>query len=384
MDPDALEVREIHTCSTGLMVTLFIIALIVILPGMVCADRNDPATPEIQGLSTTTGMNVLGTVSESDSIAWSLSSGGIPASGNDPVLANYPGWSSSVWGSYSDFLDFWNDYWAIPELYDEFGLPLPHLNDMLNALINSDDPEAQESAHALQNWLVSQGGLHDPPLWDNEVRYTTVYSDNLMAVSGQTRLVKTMAVSTGNKIADQTNIKAETSLQYVAVDTGRATREEDMLIDGVAMWTNTSSAILCPFASEASPVIPAYCNIVAAGSTMDTTLTSVVTSASDRFVGTDSTSPVALKYSIDAQGLSRGSQSSPMIGSVSAFLKVHIQEARNQSTIPDTTWEDPDYAVITLTPDKTEDIVYSETSSASGLVDRFSKSVSYQTGFNLI
>jgi hypothetical protein len=131
-------------------------------------------------------------------------------------------------------------------------------------------------------------------------------------------------------------------------------------------------------------VIPAYCNIEQAGSSVDTTLTSVVTHADDRFVGTDSTFPVVLNYQINAQGitLSDGT-SSPMIGSVSAYLKVHVQEARNVSltTVPN---EEFPAVLVSLNPQKSVDLVYSETSSASGLISKFSKSMSYQSGFNLI
>jgi hypothetical protein len=55
-----------------------------------------------------------------------------------------------------------------------------------------------------------------------------------------------------------------------------------------------------------------------------------------------------------------------MIGSVSAYLKVHVQEARN------------------TTPTKSEDLAYSETSTANGLISHFGKSMSYQSGMNLI
>jgi hypothetical protein len=68
-----------------------------------------------------------------------------------------------------------------------------------------------------------------------------------------------------------------------------------------------------------------------------------------------------------------------MIGSVSAYLKVHVQESRNESTISVGTgiffYVFPD----SLNPVKSEDLVYSETSSASGLISRFSKSMSYSS-----
>jgi hypothetical protein len=342
------------------------------------ADRNVKAEPEIQGLSTSTGMNVQGTITETDAGAWSVNANGIPISGADPILATYPRWASSPFRTYQTFLDNWN---TIVMVY----YPGMHLQDLLTdqGSINVV-PGYAAFAQDLMTWLQNQGSSLNPPLEDQEVQYTTGYNDQLMAVSGQSTFAKTMALSTGNKVADQSNIKADTKLQFIAIGTGRATRTEDLLLDGVAQATNTSSAILCPFATSVSPVIPAYCNIEQAGSSFDTTLTSVVTHADDRFVGTDSTFPVVLNYQINAQGitLSDGT-SSPMIGSVSAYLKVHVQEARNISTavgpISDTI-----PSTYTLNPRKSEDLVYSETSSASGLVSKFSKSMSYQSGFNLI
>ncbi|HTY15502.1 MAG TPA: hypothetical protein VMC42_07315 [Methanoregulaceae archaeon] len=333
-------------------------------------------------MATATGMNVQGTITETDSGALSLNAGGIPLRGDDPSIQNYPNWA--LWGGYKGFLSDWN-WWLLEE-------PNPdsmHLQDMLNAMIADPNGYLKNSAAAadLLAWLQNQGSSLTPPLRDMEVQYTTGYNDQVMAVSGQSTFVKSVAVSTGNRIADQSNIKADTGLQFIAIDTGRATRTEDLLLDGAAQATNTSDAILCPFVNSVSSVIPAYCNIEQAGSSIDTTLTSVVTHADNRFVGTDSTFPVVLNYNINAQGitLSDGT-SSPMIGSVSAYLKVHVQEARNASSIPDIVNIGASYpdSVITQPPVKSEDLVYSETSSASGLINKFSKSMSYQSGFNLI
>ena len=312
-------------------IALLVIVLLITFTGMVCADQNVPAIPEIQGLATATGMNVQGTITETDAGAWRLDAAGIPLRGDDPSLQNYPDWA--LWGGYQGFLNDWN-WWLLLE-------PDPgslHLQDMLNAFIATPTGSRDHSAAAadLLAWLQKQGSPLTPPLQDQEVQYTTGYNDQVMAVSGQSTFAKTMTVSTGNKIAGQSNIRAGTSLQYIAIDTGRATRTEDLLLDGASQATTTSNAILCPFVTGVSPVIPAFCNIEQAGSSFDTTLTSVVTHADDRFVGTDSTFPVVLNYNINAGGitLSDGT-SSPMIGSVSANLKVHVQEARNVSSIPD-------------------------------------------------
>jgi hypothetical protein len=349
--------------------SLLVIVLLVCFTGMVYADRSVPALPEIQGVATSTGMNVQGTMTEADSAAWSLNYGGIPFSGDDPIIASWPGWKQNDNDgiTYAEFLDRWHEFQVF--------VPGANLMDFLFAAASQNPAEVQN----FLTWLQNQGSPLTPPLRFGEVQYTTGYNDQTMAVSGQTSFVKSMAISTGNKIADQSNIKAATSMQFIAIDTGRATRTEDLLLDGAARATIGTNAILCPFVVPSPSVIPAYCNIEQAGSAFDTTLTSTVTSADTRFVGTDATIPTVLNYNINAEGLTVGNQSSPMIGSVSAYLKVHVQEARNVTTTTVPVLGNGGSLTITLNPQKSEDLVYSETSSASGLISKFSKSMSYSS-----
>lgn len=198
-----------------------------------------------------------------------------------------------------------------------------------------------------------------------------------------------MALSAANKIADQSNINANTNIQFIAVDTGRATNSEDLLLDGASQAQNSSGLILCPFTGANPGIIPAFCNIEQAGSEFDTTLTSTVTSADARFIGADATIPTVLNYNINSQGITLGNQSFPMIGSVSAYLKVHVQEARNESTIlgetgitaPDAFGQGEQVFSFpnAVDPTKSEDLTYSETSTASGLIIKVGKSMSYSS-----
>jgi hypothetical protein len=348
------------------VISLIAVLLLIVCICIVFADRNIPAEPQIQGLSTGTGMNVQGTILETDSGSWSVDANGIPLSGNDPILAQYPNWADTSWGSYAVFLNNWNTN-------DLVNYPGLTLDDLLNFGIASNVPGIQD----LKTWLQNQGSLLNPPLQSEEVQYTSGYNDQYSGVSGQQTFSKSMTLSTGNKIADQSNIQANTNVQYVAIDTGRATRTEDLLLDGASQSTNGQNAILCPFAAPNPSMIPAYCNIEQSGSAFDTTLTSTVTSANNRFIGTDASVPVLLNYNIASKGITLPDvTSSPMIGSVSAYLKVHVQEARNTSSGITGTLVDfpvPD----TLNPQKSEDLAYSETSTASGLINGFSKSISY-------
>ncbi len=289
---------------------------------IVYADQAIPQTPEVQGLTTSTTTQTQGTVTEADSLAWTTTA------------------------------------------YEQF--------------------TSVDTSHSGGD--LPQGPPIGPPLNPVQLQDTTGYNAMYSGVSGQTTFAKSMALSTANQIADGSNVNAKTNVQFIAIDTGRATNSEDLLLDTVSNASETEFAILCPFAASTSEIIPPYCNIVQAGSSFDSTLTSTITSANDKFTaappatwlgGSDSSGPDTLNYNVASKGitLSDGT-SSPMIGSAAAYLKVHVQEARNISY--------PDDESLYWNNVKSEDLAYSETATASGLISGFSKSMSYQSGFNLI
>jgi hypothetical protein len=221
-------------------------------------------------------------------------------------------------------------------------------------------------AESLSWTIVNNGPINSPPLGSigtqGEVQYTTGYNQNVMAVSGLTQFNKAFSVDTANKIADASNVKVGTNVQFIAVDTGRMTFSEDILLDGVGNASETAGAMLCPFGPAGSEFIPDFCNIVQMGSSMDVTLVSAETAAADRFVAATADTPNVVTYSIAAKGLTVDDTTVPAIGTVSAFMKAHIMEARGDSV------------------DKSEDLTYAETSTASGLINSFSKSMSYMDG----
>ena len=364
------------------------VVLSIALVGLACADTGVPAVPEIQGLSTGTSSNVIGTVTETDSGAWTLT--------NDPfTLYTY---TERIGGVETDGVI---NGAALAQLQAAGGSVIKGLPVQYNvpqSLLNTQVPGYPPG----WTWLyllthgpfsgptITSSGIHNGVLDPGQVQYTAGYNAQYSGVSGQQTFAKSMALSTANQIADQSNLEADTNVQFIAVDTGRATNSEDLLLDGASQAQNSSGLILCPFANANPGIIPAFCNIVQAGSAFDTTRTSTVTSADTRFVGTDATIPTVLDYTINAQGITLGDgTSSPMIGSVSAYLKVHVQESRNESTISGTAGivspaafgQGREYYSFpnAVDPAKSEDLVYSETSTASGLISGFAKSMSYSS-----
>jgi hypothetical protein len=176
-----------------------------------------------------------------------------------------------------------------------------------------------------------------------------------------------MNLDTRNKVISQSNLDAKTALTFIATaDGGNVVGSENLLIDGAGMNTTASDRMLCPFAAATGDVIPAYCNIVQAGSKYDLTVGSVTTNANDRFVGKDATNPVVLNYDINVKPYGTTSGQIPAIGSASAYIKAHIQEARGNATV------------------KNEDLTYNEQSSAQGTITSFQKVIAYQSGKALL
>ncbi len=176
-----------------------------------------------------------------------------------------------------------------------------------------------------------------------------------------------MNIDTRNKVIGQSNLDAKTALTFIATaDGGNVVGSENLMLDGAGNATTAADRMLCPFASAGGNVIPAYCNIVQAGSKYDLTIGSVTTNANDRFVGTDATNPVVLNYAINVKPYTASGTQVPAIGSAMAYIKAHIQEGNNFNTT------------------KAEDLTYSETSSANGYINSFNKVIAYQSGKSLL
>jgi hypothetical protein len=153
------------------------------------------------------------------------------------------------------------------------------------------------------------------------------------------------------------------------------------MLDGAGNTTTASDRMLCPFSAITTDVIPAYCNIVQTGNTYDLTVGSVTSTMSERFVSSDATNPVQVDqvFSVKPYGTTEGSI--PAIGSTSAYIKAHIQESRGYNNV---TVRGGLGVTVPSTPLKVEDLQYSETSSASGVIQQFNKVINYQSGKSLL
>jgi len=343
--------------TIGVIVIAF--AMLIALTGVVMADQVVPPVPEVQGITSQVSMNVVGSMSNSAALGWSLTD---------------------------------------ENMYD-------------TGLATRDDQLGTTMLDATQ------------------IQYSSTYDASTIAQGGQTVFIKNMAVGTGAKLLTQSNIKATTEMTYAALaEGGNVLGSEQIMVDGAGMPTSASDRILCPFGNGAGNVIPAYCNIALANSKYDLSIGSVVSTADDRFVGTDATLPVVLNLGINVKPYTiPGSAPAPAMGSVGSSYKVSIKEGRtgywgnvtalavaspsrivDGSTYTDYTvggvhatnvwhpaWQQLNWQDVTLnmaygnmtgiTPGpQNEDLTYTETSSGAGQINSYSAAYQYQSGKALL
>jgi hypothetical protein len=259
--------------------TFFLIAmaLLVALTGAVAADTGIYQVPETQGFVTSTASQVLGSVTETDSIVWQI--------GDDNLTA--------------------------------------------------------------------------PPLEVGVVIGTMSYTENTIADQGLVEYTKVQSLDTASQVAGTYNFDTEKLVDFIGLDTGRMISDENMVLDIADYgYSDTSDLYICPFAAQVTNESPGYCNILEMGSAVDVTLASLSTAADERHVVESGDATVAADYTIKMTGFG----DVPAMGSATAYINAHIQEARAYEG------------------KKAEDLAYSETTTAAGDITLFDKVMEYQSG----
>jgi hypothetical protein len=212
-------------------------------------------------------------------------------------------------------------------------------------------------------------GVNSPPLEDSEKQATNVYTESTDAKNGQNiEYSSTFTADTANKVLGTSNVAAHRSIQYESntAKDGRMTSTEKLVMDIAGATGSTEDSYLCPFASGSSAELPAFCNIVQMGSSMDVTYANVVTDASLRDIQATADFPAEMSYSINAKPViittDEGTFQQPTTGSITAYMDVHTQEARGDGDLPE------------------GDFVYKESTTASGYISNFVKEMYYQDG----
>ncbi len=324
------------------MKKLVIIAytLAILIVGMAMAADPINATVETQGISTTTGTVVLGTMTNSETIVFTGST--MDIRDNPPLGAqgvNIPG-----------------------------TIFVPGVNPN-NAWVLDQTP---------------MGSIVCLP----ERQAVMSYTESILADNGYTEFNEMQSMDTGNKVVNQDNFKSTEQFDYVAFSDamGRATTSESLLLDLVSQGSLAADRFICPFATGDAGFIPPYCNVYEMGSSFTGTQVSEITQANTNFIAKSADVPTEAAYTVGLSGT----------GSAAAWINTHVMEGRTAGYYGDE--EDPVwYEYLFWNYDMNTgwlgdgifngggwmqgvDLVYKEKTTASGVIEAFSKSMAVQDG----
>ncbi|HOB60016.1 MAG TPA: hypothetical protein PKZ57_04150 [Methanoregulaceae archaeon] len=207
---------------------------------------------------------------------------------------------------------------------------------------------------------TSEGGLTEvPPISGNGALYQAVYTEDTNSGGiGEIRYDKELIVDTGAKLTGQSNIEATKQLSFVGYNGSRVHSAETIMVSGTANPSTTSDKLICIFGNSVSGSIPAYCNYVSAGSSIDMSVANVLTTTNARFIVASSDTPVELSHTIRVTDR----EDIPSRGKVSTFMEGMIFEGRGN-----------DMGLY-------EKIELNERTSVDGFITLFNKEMSYLSG----
>ncbi|HOT04042.1 MAG TPA: hypothetical protein PK069_07680 [Methanolinea sp.] len=300
----------------------FAVLAIALLVGSVMAVDPINATVETQAISTSTAVTVMGTMTNSESVVLTMS--------NQDIRNNPP-------------LNQWT-------YIGDDGFP--------------DETETNN-------------------VWTPERQAVFSYTESVLADNGYTEFNGVQSMDTANKVANQKNFNSVEQYDFVAFTDamGRITTSESQLLDLASQGSDALSRMLCPFATGDAGYIPAYCNVYEMGSSFTGGQVSAVTRANTNFIAKAADVPTQIDYSVGLAGT----------GSAAAWVNAHVMEGRTmgyyETATNDANGEDYtpafwNYDTGAVSPRngfaQGVDLVYKEKTTASGVIESFSKSISIQ------
>ena len=242
----------------------------------------------------------------------------------------------------------------------------------------------------LNQWTAIDPVTGGPDLeapWDNqwtpERQAVFSYTESVLADNGYTEFNGVQSMDTANKVANQKNFNSVEQYDFVAFSDamGRITTSESQLLDLASQGSNALDRMLCPFATGDAGFIPSYCNVYEMGSSFTGGQVSAITRANTNFIAKAADVPTMIDYSVGLSGT----------GSAAAWVNAHVMEGRTMGhydTLTDVDIADNwspgfwNYDTGAISPSngfaQGLDLVYKEKTTASGVIESFSKSISVQ------
>jgi hypothetical protein len=213
--------------------------------------------------------------------------------------------------------------------------------------------------------LQQSTGNLSGPLQSGDQISTIVYSEDTIGINGKTDYAKNTQINTGSVGNGQENVQTDRILNYDGGDGGIMTSDENILVQTVASNVTTSAGC-CPWGTTTNVTLPAECETVQAGSSMDVFEVSSTSSTGARAISDSPGTTVSLDYSIEAHGINQttpGDTANGAIGSASAYVNGNSVAANGNSTAPGSDMSFHDVTSVDGLFDLSKDISYSSAPS---------------------
>jgi hypothetical protein len=180
------------------------------------------------------------------------------------------------------------------------------------------------------SWTQSSSqSLSTIPSLDSGSYYAASYQEDTQTNGvGYINYDKTLELDTSAALTNQYNIETTKQINFVGINGARIISDESMFVDGTGYASETANNVICVFGTSNSEYLPAFCNVIDTGSSIDMSVVNVATTTGARFVVKSADTPVEVYHTIRIDTL----DDSPSIGRAAAYIKGSIMEGRGNSS----------------------------------------------------
>ena len=271
--------------------------------------------------------------------------------------------------------------------------------NVLGPVMKSVDLVSEQSSAYLHNGILR--GSYDGGTADRqdptgalqalgEVVSQTTYKNELLTNGGLLDLTYTLGFDTSNSIAESWNLETDEILTYASVDGSTLAATERATLGVAANYQSTANSMRCVFATGANPVMPAFCNVVTAESTLaSVTSMAVQTTLELRDTAASADIPAALNYKINVDpNAAQGGQYAD--GQVGVTFTASIREANGYlgdgteyySPENDTNAAGNPIWVNNYWDDEARITNYAESTTVTGGITKLTKAFAYTSGIS--
>jgi hypothetical protein len=226
------------------------------------------------------------------------------------------------------------------------------------------------------SWVIaSPGAIPTGILGNTQVIADITYKDSILTNGGKLAENKNFAFDSRNKAKGLFNIEAEKVLTYASTEGAHMVGEEQYTLSIAGNYAQAEDNIRCVFAKDRNPILPAFCNIVEAKSSLiNVNSAQVSTKGQLRGVSKSGDVPAELNYRI-AVTPDANSGSGFAEGTVTTTFQGTVMEARDASQSKG----DSNYGWNKTSAENT----WKDHTEVTGGIKMFQKALNYKSGFYL-